>query len=141
MKKRTTTIPPLLIIDGGPEHPFRIQPGDIDVTQHFFDAFGEMETEISAHWIVRLCQEKGGWVAFSEDDIEEYYRRASNNKFSGFGFNRLRDWKFLDDESVTKDHGFIVCGEDGLFRVTMEFIARCYHAAPKVAKPTAKAEG
>jgi len=36
-----------------------ISPKDINTKKHFFGAFGNIETEVSANYIVRLCQEKG----------------------------------------------------------------------------------
>jgi len=69
------------------EEDYPIQPQDIDASRHFFDAFDNMETEISAGWIIRFMQQRGtGWQPFTQDEIDVHY----NRKFSGhFPFNRL----------------------------------------------------
>lgn len=95
---------------------FSIQPKDIDATKHFYDAFGNMEKETSAHYIVKLCQEKGGWKPFTAEEIEAFYQKAGLH--DGFWFNGL------DEE------GFVVLGKDNLYRVTDEFITRCYKSSP-----------
>ncbi|OHA17843.1 MAG: hypothetical protein A3H57_02275 [Candidatus Taylorbacteria bacterium RIFCSPLOWO2_02_FULL_43_11] len=71
---------------------FNIQPSDINIGpdfEHFFDAFGNMETEVSAYYVVRLCQKKGGWFPFSQAEIEEVYQASGHQ--DGFIFNRLVD--------------------------------------------------
>jgi len=93
---------------------FEIQPVDIDIGRHFFDAFGNFETEVSALYIVLLCREMGGWKPFSMEQIEEVYRRAGHR--DGFLFNYLLPI-------------FVMRGEDDLYRVTDEFILRCYKAS------------
>ncbi len=66
-------------------HP--IQPEDVNATKRFFGAFDNMETEISAAWLVRFARDRGkGWAAFTRKDIEEYYGRWQQD---GFAFNRL----------------------------------------------------
>lgn len=132
---RITTIPPLLLIDGGAANPFVIQPKDISIKHHYYDAFDHHESEVSAIWIVQFCQQRGGWVPFSYQEIEDFYHEKSKGKLSGFTFNGLVDWKFINDESVKDDRGFIVFCKDGLYRVTIDFIARCYHAAPVIEEP------
>ncbi|MCJ7825993.1 hypothetical protein MUP56_00030, partial [Patescibacteria group bacterium] len=51
-----------------------ITPEDIDISKHLFDAFDNIETEASAHHIIGLCQQKGGWESFTQQEIEAYYR-------------------------------------------------------------------
>lgn len=128
---RTTTAPTLLIVDERGGAPFQILPEHINTGAHFFEAFGNTETEYSASWIVQFCKERGGWVSFSYEEIEEFYHRKSKGRFSNFTFNKLLDWNFINDPKVTTDRGFIVCGKDGRFRVTVDFIARCYRSAPQ----------
>jgi hypothetical protein len=76
-----------IIVDGGK---FSIQPKDIHIGRgfrHFFDSFDNTETENSAYYIVRLCQKLGGWIPFTQKQIEEVYREAGHR--DGFTFNRL----------------------------------------------------
>ena len=97
------------------EHPIR--PRHIDVDNHFWDAFGHSETEVSARWIVKLCQKRAGWLPFWPRQIEDIYRDAG---FQNFRFNRLLD----------EDRGFVVLGTDGKYRVTHQFICRCFASSP-----------
>lgn len=96
---------------------FQIQPDDIDANEHFWNAFDNNETEISAAWIVRLCQERGGWVPFTDDEMEAYYNRGGHQNFR---FSQL-----LDNRGR-----WVVKGDDGKYRVTVNFIARCFGASP-----------
>ena len=71
---------------------FHIRPSDIHVGkgfQRFWDAFGDSETEISASYVVKLCQKKGGWLPFTQEEIEEVYRECGHHE--GFTFNQLVD--------------------------------------------------
>ena len=99
----------------------QIQPGDIDANQRFWEAFGHLETEISAAWIVILCQEQGSWLPFTEEEIEALYNRHG---YTGFRFNKLisEDQKYLQKDGAT-------------YSVTLEFIERCYRASPKEKYP------
>ncbi len=106
-----------LVTDEHKSYP--IQPILINTNQHFFDAFGNMETEISARWVVRFCQEKGGWFPFTYDELDAFYRGKGLQ--DGFTFNRLHYGQSGD---------FIVKGEDGRFRVTHEFITLCFSSSP-----------
>lgn len=102
---------------GSVQHPVRPEHISTNPGDHFWDAFGNMETEISAKWIVRLCQRLGGWRAFTGEQIEAFYREAG---FQTFMFNRLLDG----------DNGFVVRGADKKYRVTHEFICRCFGSSP-----------
>lgn len=89
---------------------YPILPSHINAEEHLFEAFGKMETEISAGWIVRFCQQRGlGWAPFTKAEID---------KFSGedFWFNRL-------------DDKFVVLS-NGLYHITHEFVARCFLSSP-----------
>lgn len=99
----------------------RIRPSDINTNQHFWDALGNSETEVSANWIVSLCQERGSWQPFSEEEIEAFYSRSG--KFRGFTFNNLLV------------EGWVVKGSDGKYRVTAEFVAACHKSSPAVPVP------
>lgn len=91
-----------------------IRPFDIDTSGHFWNAFDHSETEVSAQWIVRLCQKRGTWEPFSEGAIEDFYREKHQD---GFTFNKLiRD-------------GWIV-ERNGLYYVTAGFIVRCFESSP-----------
>lgn len=80
------------------------RPDEIDLSQHFYDTFGNMEREISARWIVRFCLGRGeGWKPFTRDDIEKFYNVGG---YKDFWFNGLIQQGFLiekDGEIVITD--------------------------------------
>lgn len=113
----------------------KVQPSDIDTSKAFFDSFDHMETEISASWVVRLCQELGGWHPFTAEQIQEFYTRPGRRPVGeSFRFNRLVDpgptFSAATGRSMVGG-GWIVVGEDGKYRVTDDFVLRCYRSAPK----------
>lgn len=94
---------------------FPIHPADIDASQHLWNCFDHAETEVSAGWIVRFCQERGsGWEPFAVADLEAFYARKHAD---GFTFNKLphRGWVWL---------------RDGLCILSDEFVTRCFVASP-----------
>ena len=108
---------------------FKIQPCDIDTPPggHFWGAFNNYETEVSARYIVRLCQARGGWQPFTLDEIEAFYNK------SDFTFNRLV--RPGTAYSITKGYyqigGGWIIEQNGQYFVTDDFIRRCYNSAPK----------
>ena len=109
----------------------KITPSDIDASKHLFDAFDNYETEVSARYIVRMCQEQERWFAFTQEEIEEFYTR--NSKSVNFSFNRLVDpgraYRIRTGMYLTGG-GWVILGEDGKYRVTEEFIDNCYRSSP-----------
>lgn len=115
----------------------KIKPKDINTSQHFFDAFDNTETEISAGYIVRLCQKKGGWFPFTKNEIEAFYRESGNVNFT---FNRLIEPEMVPpslarafaghhDTPVPKGGGWVV-NINGMYHVTDDFIVRCFKSSP-----------
>lgn len=119
---------------------FRIRPEDINASRHFFGAFDQAETEISAGWIVRFIQVRGtGWEPFTYEDINAFYAKKYSN---GFRFNRLvepemvppslaRAFAGYHDERIPVGGGWIIL-KDGRYYVTDDFILRCYKSSPTV---------
>lgn len=99
---------------------YPVRPEHINASVHFWNAFGNSETEISANWIVRFAQKLGGWKPFSAEQIETFYNESGHR---GFSFNRL-----LDGSVVRKF-------DDGMYRVTHDFICLCFGSAPADLKP------
>ncbi len=94
-----------------------IRPQDIDTSRRFMEAFGNMETEISANWVVLFCQRRGkGWAPISLSELQAFYVRELGKK-STFTFNRL-----TGDKYVTVDGDKVV--------LTTRFVARCYASSP-----------
>ncbi len=102
------------------EEGYPIAPGHIGIDEHFFEAFGNTQTEVSARWIVRLCQDRGGWLPFTKEEIDAFGKHK-------FCFNRLNSGR------VDCADDFVVLCADGLYRVTHEFIATCFLWSPVTA--------
>jgi hypothetical protein len=95
-----------------------IRPEHIDGNSHFGEIFGSGGDE--ALWVVRFCQNVGGWKPFVLDDIQDFYRKT----------NRATEFKFI--QLVQRDGlGLIVFGHDGKYRVTHEFICDCCKTAAR----------
>ena len=77
------------VFDDRDLEPYPIRPQHINTESHFWDAFGHNETEVSALYVVRLCQAKGGWMPFTKAELDEVARED-------FHFNRL--WCLGADE-------------------------------------------
>lgn len=93
----------------------KIRPEEVTAVR-LWNAFDNMETEFSARWIVLLCEEMGGWLPFTREQIEALYRRHGHR---GFSFNRLdgnTDWLVKDGDT---------------YQVTDEFVGRCYMSSEK----------
>ena len=86
-----------------------------------WDAFGSMENESSAFWIVKLSKQRGHWGDFTREDIDALYGEAYNG--SPFKFNDLISDGFIvmhndDDENKT------------WFKITNRFVSRCFEKHP-----------
>jgi len=95
-----------------------IMPSMIDATKHLYDAFGHMETEVSAGWIIRLCQKRGHWGPFTKKEIEDFYHEKHPQE--DFWFNGLIEDGFI----VSQD------GQNDPYEVTFEFVLKCYESSP-----------
>ncbi|TSC82786.1 MAG: hypothetical protein G01um101420_144 [Parcubacteria group bacterium Gr01-1014_20] len=122
---------------------FPIQPEDIDASSHLWDAFENMETEVSAGWVIKFLQERGkGWAEFSAEEIEAFYARKHKD---GFRFNRLvkpqavpkslaqyfAEGLHYQGGFIPKGGGWIVLAPSGKYQVTSDFIERCHRSSPK----------
>jgi hypothetical protein len=101
----------------GPQ-PKEINPKEINLEGPLWDTFGNIETERSAWWIVKYCQEKGGWVQFTYEEIGQLVK--------GFRFNQL-----LSRENKGK---YITIENEEYYQVTQLFIEKCYKSSSKGAK-------
>jgi len=125
-----------------------VKPSDIDVSNHFWDAFDHMETEISARWIVRFLQDRDDtWGPFTREELEAYYtapgRRPAGERFN---FNRLVSPELVPRDAAAAFAGFIgdrvekgggwVERTDGRYQVTEDFIRRCAEGRQKAREET-----
>jgi hypothetical protein len=108
-----------------------IKPRDIKRQWHMFDAFNNMETEISAGWIVDLCTARGHWGPFTKLDIEKLYRKHYQD---GFTFNRLVEPGLrysMPGESARLTGGGWLVIFNGKYHLTENFIMRCFASSCK----------
>lgn len=114
-------------------------PAEIDTSQHFWDSFGQVEREISARWIVRLCQLHGSWRPFTFGELQEFYasRLRSKSHDRGFTFNGLDASGYYTfrrgDRIFVSTPQYIEVDKDGRYRVTEAFIRACYESSPAYA--------
>ncbi|MFA6526764.1 MAG: hypothetical protein WCT26_05165 [Candidatus Buchananbacteria bacterium] len=94
---------------------YPIKPSDINTKRHFFDAFGKMEAETTANYLVRLAQKNGDWRNFTKAEIDEFSKHD-------FWFNGLDQGQ----------HPSIKTNEDGSFSFTHKFVAKCFLASPAI---------
>ncbi|MFA4995679.1 MAG: hypothetical protein WC536_00885 [Patescibacteria group bacterium] len=117
------------IIDESTE--FDIRPSDINSSRRFSGAFGgHMPTEILARYIVLMCQEKDRWSSFTDEDFKSF---CSHLGYDHFSFYRLAEPDLNEDVKnvyYETSNGWIVKGEDERYRVTDEFIYKCYDSSP-----------
>lgn len=106
-----------------------ISPNDINIKDHFWEAFGNQETEISANWIVRYMQEKGDWVPFTTEEIRDFQNKTCNVDYQReFYFNNLLECE--SDGRTIKNGKWIKQNEKGKLEVTADFVYRCYKSSP-----------
>lgn len=119
-------------------------PKDINFENHFFNAFENNETEVSAWWLCKMAQERGGWFPFTRADIEAVYGRKFQHGFyfnhlvergTGFGMPGERylmggGWivRILSDRGVGAANSlqYEVAEAQAQYFFTEEFIMRCY---------------
>ncbi len=119
---------------------YPVQPRDIDASEHLIEAFDHLETEISAGWLVRFCQTRGGsWEPLTRKDIEAYYR--SRGLKDGFTFNRLIEpgRAFYIQTGWTDKGGGWIVERDGKLHFTDAFVLACYKSRPVATEVPANA--
>lgn len=77
----------------------KLSPNDFQVTRHYWDTFGNAETETSALWIVKFLQQRcevepntSPWAPFPLSQLQDFYnetRAAKGHRPEEFWFNRL----------------------------------------------------
>lgn len=122
---------------------FPVKPSDINAAEHMWEAFGNTETDVSAGYIVRLMQEKGDWVPFTYGELNAFYQKTCKPSGGGYIenyiFNHLiGPFEQYNARELWTEHLDVVVPErehtgryeDGdVFRVTDEFVFRCYRSA------------
>jgi len=96
---------------------YPILPEHIKTDDHFWDAFGNNETEVSAYYLVRLAQKNGDWRNFTKEEIDAF---SENNYY----FNQLTDDGSHNPPIKTND--------DGSYSFTHKFVAKCFLSSPAV---------
>lgn len=119
---------------------FPIQPKNIDASRHLCEAFNNMETEVSAGWIIRFAQHRDqSWEPFTYDDINDFYRKKHTD---GFRFNRLVEPQMVPpslarafaghhDQPIPVGGGWLIKGDDEKYYFTNDFVYNCFKSSPK----------
>jgi hypothetical protein len=116
-----------IITDETPNYP--IQPKDINTNEHFWDAFGNAETEVSANWLVRFAKAGlVGWRPFTAYELEKFYlgEEPEPGRMS-FRFNRL--YRAYNDTDPSYD---LIQFKGDKFYFTHEFISACFRSSPEL---------
>jgi len=115
---------------------FKVQPSDIYTGSDLLNTFGQFESEEVAKWIVELCQEKGMWDKFSEEELLASY----NRKNKGRPLQRIHFYILVDPQPLSEFEtgekpimlgGGWIIEKDGNYFITQEFVERCYERHPK----------
>lgn len=143
---------PRMITD---DEDFPIKPADIK-SDDLGDPFGDQETNFSAAYIVRFMQESGGWVPFTYAQVNAFFQETEGH-VGVFPFRHLLGYftVWTDQYKSHQDRLDVVVRDASenaeswgnvkdtdVFRVTDEFVLRCYRSAgiPRM-KPTAQPIG
>lgn len=102
--------------NGGKLYP--IQPQHIDASGYVLKITGRTDDDVSAKFIVGLCQKNGGWKPFTREEVYKFSNQA-------FWLNGL----------LGRKNRFVVLEADGFYRVTHEFISRCFEVSPAITHP------
>jgi hypothetical protein len=103
---------------------YPIRPCHINTQTHFWGAFGNCETEISANWIVRLCQKRGDWGPFPFSELEALYNERGH---TGITLNNLSDAE-LAMSGKDSETGRVL--PETILAPTHRFVSGCFKAAP-----------
>ncbi len=99
-----------------------IKPEDIDTSTRFMETIWQnMETEISAIWLVKFAQQRVSWTPFTYEELEAFYH-TKRPETERFWFNKLTGGR----------KGDYIAEVDGGDRLafTTEFVAACYAVNP-----------
>ena len=103
---------------------YHIRPEDIDAGRPFLSAFGKAEVEIAAKYIVRMCQQLGGWKAFTRESLNKFYRENGGLEERVFNSREEFPFRWMNEKLLTQR-------PDGKYCVTNLFIDRCFRSSPK----------
>lgn len=120
---------------------FPIQPKDIPSKgwDHLWNAFDNNETEISAAYILLMCQERGNWAPFTFEEINTFYNEKRKTPCH-FTFNRLIEPGLhygMPGERHLAGGGWIV-ERDGKYFLTDDFIQRVSQSVQKYSSPVVR---
>ena len=116
------------------EQDYSVKPSDIRLSGPvpLIGCFGYGEVEHMAARYIRRCQQEGDrWLPLSPDE----YRTMCAELLSGYHFfdddHGPRDTQPFAPDPLSAgkfhllDRGFMLLGEDGMYRITEAFIERC----------------
>ena len=103
---------------------YPVRPEDINVSRHFYSAFGRGEVEVAASYLVRFFQKLGGWKSFSKEDINKFWRESGGENETIFNRRDAFPFHWFNGKLLAGGWG------GGKFRVTSFFIERCFKSSP-----------
>jgi len=90
-----------------------IRPDAIPVDVHYFKAFGSIEREVCARWIIKFCRDRGYFGPFHYNEFDAWGQK-NGRVGSDLWLNKLGEGK---EPYLLK--------KDGKLHITLNFIFRC----------------
>lgn len=109
-----------------------IKPEDINIwhSRCFMSSMWQnLETEVSAYYLVKMAQENGSWRDFTKKEID----KVANEDF---WFNKLRRYPF--DNGTQPGDSITHNEKTGKYSFTHNFIVECYRLSPNTNKKGGK---
>lgn len=108
-----------------------IRPDDINGNRNFLGTiWRQMESEVSAAWLVKFAHRRGSWKPFTRSELEAFYheKRPAGERF---WFNKL-----IDSQDPGNSHIQILDKDDDdeTFAFTTEFVAAVYMVSPNLTR-------
>lgn len=110
---------------------YLVRPEHIPVDWDCRSSFGKHEPETAARYIVKLCQQSGGWKPFTYSEIQAIYQQDSSvekgDKFDFRGLERpLPRWEL---ESGTRGGWIVKLGDK--YYISQLFVDNIWESAQK----------
>lgn len=90
---------------------YYVVPSEIEVGDHFWNAFSDNEADVAANYLVRMAQKNGDWRDFTKVQVENF----SNED--------IRLCKLINDGTSDPP---IKTNADGSYSFTIKFIEKCF---------------
>ena len=92
------------------------KPADIELpNNHLYGTYRNYESEVSAKWIIKFCQDAGDWVSFTQSEIDKFSKQK-------FRFNNLIKEGYVEKKG-------------NQYSVTLSFVAQLQQYVKTIGEP------